>query len=140
MSHEIFKLSPMLHLYPKHTHTHTLTLTHPPLMDVSNIFIVKPNPHPHPLSPPFTSCISPIISLRSEFLGREFRRRRKCSLRGLGLGFHSPAIRARRRFAFRTSSSLNPQTVVVVVSFVAVSALTVFYFRNRSSNQLRFHH
>ncbi|KAI3803999.1 hypothetical protein L1987_32166 [Smallanthus sonchifolius] len=110
-------------------------------MDVSTIFIVKPNPHP--FSPPFTSCISPTISLRSQFLGREFRRpsrRRKCGLLGLGLGFgvqfHSPSIRNMRRFVFRTSAALNPQTVVVVVSFVAVSALTVFYFNysNRKSS------
>ncbi|KAK9070890.1 hypothetical protein SSX86_009458 [Deinandra increscens subsp. villosa] len=97
--------------------------------------IVKPNPHP--LSPPFTSCISPITSLRSQFSRREFHRpsrRRKCCGLGLGLGFgvqfHSPSIRTRtrRRFVFRTSAALDPQTVVVVVSFVAVSALTVFYF------------
>ncbi|XP_076917607.1 pentatricopeptide repeat-containing protein MRL1, chloroplastic-like [Bidens hawaiensis] len=97
-------------------------------MDVSNILTVKPNPHP--LSPPFTSCISPAISLRSQFLSRPSRRRKCCWL-GLGLGFgvqfHSPSVRSRRRFVFRTSAALGPQTIVVVVSFVAVSALTVFY-------------
>ncbi|KAD6795572.1 hypothetical protein R6Q59_020525 [Mikania micrantha] len=98
-------------------------------MDGSTIFIVKPNPHP--LSPPFTSFISPTISFRSQLLGREFRRRQFCCL-GLGFGFgvqfHPSSIRTRRRFVFRTSAALDPQTVVVVVSFVAVSALAVFYF------------
>ncbi|KVH96510.1 Pentatricopeptide repeat-containing protein [Cynara cardunculus var. scolymus] len=96
-----------------------------------DVFILKPNQHP--LSPSFTSCISPTISLRPQFFGPEFRRpsrRRKCCGLGLGLGvqFHSPSVGIRRRFVFRTAAALDPQTVVVVVSFVAVSALTVFYF------------
>ncbi|KAI3765750.1 hypothetical protein L2E82_15793 [Cichorium intybus] len=102
-------------------------------MDVSSVFFVKPNQHP--LSSSLTSCISPTISLRPEFFGPEFRRpsrRRKCCSLGLGLGlgvhFHSPSIRTRRRFVFRTSAALDLQTVVVVVSFVAVSAITVYYF------------
>ncbi|CAH1423372.1 unnamed protein product [Lactuca virosa] len=102
-------------------------------MDVSSVFFVKPNQHP--LSSPFTSCISPTISLRPELFGPEFRRpsrRRKCCSLGLGLGlgvhFHSPSIRTKRRLIFRTSAALDLQTVVVVVSFVAASALTVYYF------------
>ncbi|KAL4584999.1 hypothetical protein LXL04_009612 [Taraxacum kok-saghyz] len=102
-------------------------------MDVSSVFFVKPNQHPLPSS--FTSCISPTISLRPEFFGPEFRRpsrRKKCCSLGLGLGlgvhFHSPSIRTKRRTVFRTSAALDVQTIVVVVSFVAVSALTVYYF------------
>ncbi|KAJ0883683.1 putative tetratricopeptide-like helical domain superfamily, pentacotripeptide-repeat region of PRORP [Helianthus annuus] len=98
-------------------------------MDVSTIFIPKPNPHP--FSPSFTSCISPAIQLRSQFLGSEFRRtsrRRTCCWLGLGLGFHSPSITRRRRFVCTTSAALGPQTVVVVASFLAVSAVAVFYF------------
>ncbi|KAJ9562971.1 hypothetical protein OSB04_008131 [Centaurea solstitialis] len=105
-----------------------------------DVFILKPNRHP-PLSPSFTCCIAPPVSLRPQFFGRRPSRRRKCCGLGLGLGFHSPSltIRSRRRFVFRTSAALDPQTVVVIVSFVAVSALTVFYFnysnRNHQSNK-----
>nr|GEX19129.1 hypothetical protein [Tanacetum cinerariifolium] len=101
-------------------------------MDASSIFIQKPNHHQQ--QPPFiTSCISPAICFRRP----EFRsRRRKCGLLGFGVRLRNESVRNRKRFVFRTSAALDPQTIVVVVSFVAVSALTVFYF-NYTNNRKR---
>nr|XP_043623607.1 pentatricopeptide repeat-containing protein MRL1, chloroplastic [Erigeron canadensis] len=101
-------------------------------MDVRSTSFNIVKSYQHPLSP---SCISPIISLRPQFLGSEFRGRRKCCWVGFGVRYRGQLVRTRKRFVFRTSAALDPQTVVVVVSFVAVSALTVFYFNYSNKKQ-----